>query len=504
VANDISTGDQLRLGKLLDGFRAPAAGLAPGGRILLANRPFHEMLAGEAGRLEGTPLEQHVAPEDRLRFVRLLDQAVTLRGVRADVALRRQDGGVVHAQLSLRSLPGRDIVLVVAVDLAQRHPASAGDLEAAAQRGTPTRAGRGPVQDEPRDGRSREQAEEALRDSERRLHGIVHSAMDAILSVDADQRIILFNPAAEQMFRCPAHEAIGRPLERFIPKRVQAAHRRHVEEFGRHGVTSRKMGALGELTALRADGEEFPIEASISKMDVGGKRVYTVILRDIGERKRAEDALRQALADKETLLREVHHRTKNNLQMLCDVLYLESESLPDGQGKSALHDAYTRIFAIARLHEQLYLSMGGGQVRLTEYLRRLVAGFQALYPDVPVRLEASVGALLLDLDRAVHTGLIVNELVSNTMKHAFPDGRRGEVQVRLAQVGDDLELQVRDNGTGLPTGMELKAARSLGLRIVHILAQRLRARVTVASDGGAVFTIAFPLQAELPVEPTQQ
>jgi PAS domain S-box-containing protein len=136
-------------------------------------------------------------------------------------------------------------------------------------------------------------AERLIQESRARLSGIIGSAMDAIISVDAGQRITIFNEAAEQMFRCPAGEALGQPLDRFIPARFRATHHRHVAEFGRTGVTGRAMTSLQPLAGLRADGEEFPIEASISYIEVGGQQVYTVILRDITERKRAEDQIRQ-------------------------------------------------------------------------------------------------------------------------------------------------------------------------------------------------------------------
>lgn len=127
-----------------------------------------------------------------------------------------------------------------------------------------------------------------------RLEGIIQSAMDAILTIDEKQQILLFNRAAEQMFQCLAREAIGQSLDRFIPSRFRGAHDDHVREFGRSGITSRKMGALGTITGLRADGEEFPIEAAISQISIEGKQFYTVVLRDIAERKRAEQLLLQS------------------------------------------------------------------------------------------------------------------------------------------------------------------------------------------------------------------
>ena len=158
------------------------------------------------------------------------------------------------------------------------------------------------------------QAEQALRDSERRLSGILSSAMDAIITVDARQTVVFFNPAAERVFGCSAAEAIGGSLDRFIPLRFRHAHSGHVERFGKTGTTSRQMGALGLIFGLRANGEEFPMEASISHVEVGGTQFYTVILRDITARKQAEDELRAAklAAEDAKLVAETASRAKDD------------------------------------------------------------------------------------------------------------------------------------------------------------------------------------------------
>lgn len=137
-------------------------------------------------------------------------------------------------------------------------------------------------------------AQEELRESQQRLSGIITSAMDSIISVDGQQRIVLFNAAAEKMFRCSAAEAIGRPVERFIPERFRSAHGEQIRQFGETDVTGRAMGAIGSPWAVRADGEEFQIEASLSQIEVSGNKLSTVILRDITERKLAEEALRNS------------------------------------------------------------------------------------------------------------------------------------------------------------------------------------------------------------------
>ncbi|MGE3979561.1 MAG: PAS domain S-box protein, partial [Nitrospira sp.] len=148
----------------------------------------------------------------------------------------------------------------------------------------------------------RVRTQEQLLVSRLRLESIIESAMDAIITVDEDQRVMLFNRAAEQMFGCSAQEAIGRTLARFLPDRFRDAHRRHIHIFGQSGVTSRKMDKLGTVMGLRSNGEEFPIEAAISHIALDGKKYYTVILRDITERRRAEDLLQESQRQLTTLI----------------------------------------------------------------------------------------------------------------------------------------------------------------------------------------------------------
>src|SRR5205085_4624051 len=131
-----------------------------------------------------------------------------------------------------------------------------------------------------RDITERKRAERALRESQERMAGILNSAMDAIITVDASQNIVLFNDAAEQMFGYSAKDVLGLPLDRFIPERFRPTHHKHIPAFGQADVTKRRMGALGAIFGVRANGEEFPIEASISQVEAGGQKLYTVILRD--------------------------------------------------------------------------------------------------------------------------------------------------------------------------------------------------------------------------------
>jgi PAS domain S-box-containing protein len=166
----------------------------------------------------------------------------------------------------------------------------------------------------------RKRAEDALARITSRFDGIIASAMDAIISTDEAQRIVLFNPAAEKMFGVASSEALGQSLSRFIPERFREGHHRHVEQFGRTGVSTRRMGALGTIFGLRANGEEFPIEASISQVTIGNERLFTVILRDITRRHQAEESLRLAREALEVYAQQLERKVSERTTQLRETV----------------------------------------------------------------------------------------------------------------------------------------------------------------------------------------
>ena len=351
---------------------------------------------------------------------------------------------------------------------------------------------------------NRKLAEEALRLSEEKFAKAFAANPGAVvLTRLADGRILDFNDTFCRMAGYGQAELFGRLSTDLNIWPNPADRAQWVEELRRVGHVHGR-----EQTLLKKSGDAFIVLASVERITLQEEDVGVWTFVDITARKHAEARLRATLAEKEAaladnqaLLREVHHRVKNNLQMLCDLMFLQMEAMPDRDQHQDLQDAYSRIYAIARLHEQLYQTMEGGRIRLGDYLARLAGGFAHLFPTVPVKVEAIADGVALDLDRAIHVGLIVNELITNAMKHAFRKGQPGEVTVAVGTLGDEVQLQVRDNGRGLPDDFSLEHAKSVGLRTVYLLAKRLVATVTVANEKGASITITFPREADEPVEP---
>lgn len=204
--------------------------------------------------------------------------------------------------------------------------------------------------------------------------------------------------------------------------------------------------------------------------------------------------LEESVKEKEVLLKEIHHRVKNNMQIISSLLNLQSAHTKDKTLRKMFEEAQNRIRSMRLIHEKLYQSKELGHIDFKEYLKALttdlVRSFGVNTDNIAIVIIAE--NILLDIDTAIPCGLIINELVSNSLKYAFPDGRKGEIMVALEPVEGSIELRVADNGVGIPEGLDIKNTRSLGLRLVTILAEdQLQGSITLKRDYGTEFCITF-------------
>jgi PAS domain S-box-containing protein len=217
--------------------------------------------------------------------------------------------------------------------------------------------------------------------------------------------------------------------------------------------------------------------------------------RDVTQLREAQDALKASLSEKEVLLKEIHHRVKNNLQVVASLLKLHGNQITDPVAKGAFQDSQDRVRAIALLHENLYQSKNLGSVSMADYGATLLQTLMRTYGTVaPARVSIDAPGVTLAVDIAVPCGLILNELVTNSLKHGFASKREQAPEIRIAMIADDTEvtLSVDDNGCGLPAGFDLDRSRSLGMHLVRTLARQLRAKVTMTTGGGTHWTFQFP------------
>jgi PAS domain S-box-containing protein len=358
-------------------------------------------------------------------------------------------------------------------------------------------------------------AGQALRISEARLRGIFESATDAILTVDASQTIVLANPAAARMLRCAQSALIGSALERFVPEPARAAHRRLLEAYGAGPAPSREMSPQREVSGLRADGELFPIEAAISHLRVGGQPLYTVILRDVTERKRAQAELLRTQhelsgshADLQRLMaaqgrvqeeerRRIARELHDDLQQKLAAILMNLSAARD----AALRDPARAGAALAAADELAGAAIESTR-RIVNDLRPqvlddlgLVAALQALAQSfsrssgIACRVDADAAAgrraAAVSPDVATCLYRVAQESLTNVVKHT----RASEVQIELAPSGaHGLTLRVRDNGQGMAHGARGKP-ESFGLLGMQERLRRVDGRLEVRSGNGEGTTI---------------
>lgn len=325
---------------------------------------------------------------------------------------------------------------------------------------------------------------------------VVEWAPSAMVMIDRQGVIVLVNTQAERLFVYRREALIGESIELLVPERFRGNH--HLFRDGYFGDPQpRPMGVGRDLFARRADGSEFPVEIGLNPIDTGQGAMVLASVIDITERRRAQQRLEDALLEKTVLLNEVHHRVKNNLQVVTSLLNLQADRAADERVRAILAESCGRVRAMALTHQLLYERKDFSRLDLVDYLDRLVQSIRATYraagDRIRLRLEAPPEGVQLDLERTIPCGLLVNELVTNSFKHAFPDRRHGEIVISVGESAEGrVQLSVGDDGIGLPPGRTPENSASLGLQLVGLFIEQLHAELTVGDAGGTTFHVVFP------------
>ena len=332
----------------------------------------------------------------------------------------------------------------------------------------------------------------AVSQSEERFRTLVRGVKDyAIFMVDPNGYVMSWNAGAAKL--------VGYLDEEILGQNVEVFHTAEDRALGHPRELLAKAREAGQYTdegwRVRKDGARFWADVAITPVfDRDGQlEGYAKVVRDFTERRRQDEALRQNVREREVLLQEVHHRVKNNLQVISSLINMQVRRLDPGETRDAIEETKTRVLAIALIHEKLYQSKDYSQVRFAEYTKSLAHNvFHATGMSTrDVVLELAIDDVPLPIDRAIPCGLVINELMTNALKHAFKD-RAGKVRVELKRLdGGKLRLTVADNGVGLPEGFDIRRSPSMGLQLVCTLARQLEAELSVDGKGGATFQLTF-------------
>ncbi len=335
--------------------------------------------------------------------------------------------------------------------------------------------------------RANEKIERTLRESEAKFRGLVDQSLVGIVVVE-DGRFVYSNTKFNEMFGYSAEEVLAlNPLETAIE-----SDRPWMSEQLSKRLDGRAQRINYLFRGRRKDGEERDVECHGSALAFGAGAPLVSVLLDVTERKRADDALRASLREKEALLKETHHRVKNNLALIASLMRLEAGRSHEAETKAALKEMQARIHSVALLNQTLYQSGSYSRVDLTNYLKLVATQlFRAQAPDDgAVRLVLEFGDVEVETAQAIPCGLLVNELMTNSLKHAFPGGRGGTLSISLGRRPDGrVTVSVGDTGVGLPADFAMRQRTSLGLQLVGDLTKQLRGTLEVGP--GPVFKLSF-------------
>jgi len=340
-----------------------------------------------------------------------------------------------------------------------------------------------------RDITERKQVERTLQQSEEKWYSLVENVPYIIMLVDHDRTIQFINHVVVGL---DVKDVIGRSIYDYIQPESHDIAREIVNRVFETGEPG-----YYEINGVGPDGRMSWYETRTGAIKIDEEVVSVVqITSDITERKQAEEKIMASLVEKETLLKEVHHRVKNNMQVISSLLRLQAGKVKDKDVVAMLKDSQNRIQSMALVYNKLYQSQNLASIDMADYIKELTAGLIKSYTTGSSRVTASIDPsdVFLGVDMAIPCGLVINELVTNSLKYAFPESRTGQIAISLKENGhQELELVVSDNGVGIPESLNLANTSTLGLKLVtNLVESQLDGKIELDRTQGTRFSITFP------------
>ncbi len=344
---------------------------------------------------------------------------------------------------------------------------------------------------------ARNLATDALRESEQRWAATLASAGDAVLVTNAEGQITFMNQVAEELTGWTFNQALTKPVEEIfniVDEKTRLAVESPVAKVLRDGMI---VGLADHNILVKKDGTVIPVDNSGAPIRGKDGKIVGIVLvfRNITDRKQAEDRIKSLLAEKELLLREVHHRIKNNMNVIRSLLTLQSRTLEGNPSAvAALHDASSRVQSMMVLYDRLYRSSEFRGITAEAYLGPLIDEIVANFPNKgSVIVETQIDDLLLDAKTASPVGMILNELLTNAMKYAFQGRDHGEIFVSVSAQDNHVTFLVRDNGIGTPESIDIANSTGFGLHLVNMLTEQLEGTLRLERGKGSTFILEFDL-----------
>ncbi|WP_374632008.1 PAS domain S-box protein [Ferrovibrio sp.] len=446
---------------------------APNAMVMVNNRGLIEMVNTQAENVFGYPREEMIgqpieilvpqrfhAHHPDYRNAYFSNSTPRFMGVGRDLYGRRKDGSEFPVEIGLNPIETDEGVMVLSaiVDISDR------------------------------------------KQKEKRLRLVVEAAPNAMVMVNNRGLIEMVNTQAENVFGYPREEMIGQPIEMLVPQRLREHHPAYRNAYF-NDTTPRPMGAGRDLYGRRKDGSEFPVEIGLNPIETEEGMMVLSAIVDISDRKQKEERIAASLKEKELMLGEIHHRVKNNLQFIRSLIDLQASKIEDEGVRAMLTDCKNRINSMALVHNLLYQSKDFSLIDFQQFIQQVIHTLKASFVLSDRRVDLLVDAerLSLPIDVAIPCGLIVNELIANSFKHAFPEGRGGRITVQagLAEKtnaeGKNVVISVSDDGIGIPEDKDVTSGDTLGLTLVYLLTDQIGGALAVNRANPTRFELRFSI-----------
>jgi len=432
------------------------------GHVIRINKEFERMFGHKISEMEGKLLDPFVARGDLLKEAEQIRKR-TDKGEKVELeAIRvKKDGSLFNVQITESPIRSGDKVVGKYVIY--------------------------------RDISAREKAEAKFKESEKKYRELVELAETGIIIDDKDGNIVYANKHLAKIF---GYDSIKEVKKLTIYDYVHPDDREKVINYHQRRISGKKAPSRYEFKGIRKDGKAIYLEVSVSPIvtekGIIGTRSY---IWDITDRKKMENTLEKALKEKSIMLQEIHHRVKNNMQIIISLMRIQARRAKHKETKQHLRALQDRVFSMAHVHEYFYRHPELDKINIASYIKGIVDHlcFMRNKSEKEIKVNLDLEEIHLDLNKAVPFGILLNEIITNILKHAFPGKKKGELSIRLYRDGNKkIRLYVADNGNGIPEHVDLNNPETMGLQLINDLTHQLEGEIKIKSDKGTRINLIFP------------